>query len=150
MSETTVAQVLAIATPQVTAAEGYRSVAYLDTRGVWTIGFGRTGPDVFRGVTTTLARETMLVNQKLAALCDDLSFHLPWWLNLSAPRAAVLLEMAYQLGVSGLLEFKQMLGAAQRGDFEAAANDDDLSAWAKQTPNREHHEAQQMLTGIAA
>lgn len=34
--------------------EDYRSVAYPDQGGVWTCGFGHTGPDVARGTTCTL------------------------------------------------------------------------------------------------
>jgi len=47
-----------------------------------------------------------------------------------------LLNMAYQLGVSGLLNFSKMLTALQAGDREEAAREALDSLWAKQTPNR--------------
>ena len=33
--------------------EGVRVTAYQDVRGVWTIGYGHTGPDVVEGMTIT-------------------------------------------------------------------------------------------------
>src|SRR5271168_2009400 len=33
--------------------EGFKLRAYQDTRGIWTIGYGHTGPDVKRGVIWT-------------------------------------------------------------------------------------------------
>ena len=35
--------------------EGLRLAAYQDSGGVWTIGFGDTGPDVVKGLRITLA-----------------------------------------------------------------------------------------------
>jgi lysozyme len=34
--------------------EDYRSTAYPDPRGIWTCGYGHTGPDVKKGTTCTL------------------------------------------------------------------------------------------------
>ena len=36
--------------------EGLRLVAYLDSVGVWTIGYGDTGPDVVKGLVITKAQ----------------------------------------------------------------------------------------------
>lgn len=35
------------------AHEGLRLAAYQDERGIWTIGYGHTGPDVHEGMTIT-------------------------------------------------------------------------------------------------
>lgn len=45
--------------------EGLRLHAYQDSGGVWTIGWGHTGPDVHEGLVWTRA-------QALAALREDL------------------------------------------------------------------------------
>ena len=45
-------------------------------------------------------------------------------------------NMAYQLGVSGLLKFGKMLAALDRGDRAIAAAEALDSTWAKQTPAR--------------
>lgn len=36
------------------AREGVRTKAYKDTKGIWTIGVGHTGPEVFSGLVWTL------------------------------------------------------------------------------------------------
>lgn len=45
-------------------------------------------------------------------------------------------NMAYQLGVSGVLRFRKMLEALRAGDREKAAEEALDSAWATQTPER--------------
>lgn len=40
----------ALAAPFVSSWEGCRLTAYQDVAGVWTIGYGHTGPDVFSGL----------------------------------------------------------------------------------------------------
>lgn len=47
--------------------EGYRTAAYQDTRGIWTIGVGHTGPEVRPGLIWTNG-------QVDAALSDDLAW----------------------------------------------------------------------------
>jgi lysozyme len=42
-------------------SEGLRLTAYQDTGGVWTIGYGHTGPDVHQGLTITEARADELL-----------------------------------------------------------------------------------------
>jgi len=45
--------------------EGIRQKAYKDTKGIWTIGVGHTGPNVYEGLAWTL-------QQVYDALADDL------------------------------------------------------------------------------
>ena len=49
------------------------------------------------------------------------------WNSMAAPRQAVLVEMAYLLGYSGLFGFENMRLAIQRGEWEAAADEMALS-----------------------
>ncbi len=65
----------------------------------------------------------------------------------SNARRAVLINMAYQIGVSGLFEFKEMFAAIERADFAAAADAMLASKWAQRTPERAARLAQQMRTG---
>jgi len=72
---------------------------------------------------------------------------LPWMEKLSDQRQAVLIEMAFQMGVSGLLQFKRMLSAVEDGQYFEAAAQMVESTWARQTPARAHRMALQMETG---
>lgn len=45
--------------------EGLRLVAYLDSVGVWTIGYGDTGPDVVKGLTITKGQAEERLRKRL-------------------------------------------------------------------------------------
>lgn len=46
--------------------EGLRLTAYQDSVGVWTIGYGHTGPDVHPGLTITQQQAGALLQQDVA------------------------------------------------------------------------------------
>jgi lysozyme len=52
------------------AFEGLRLTAYQDSTGIWTIGYGHTGPDVHQGLVITEAEATTLL---MADLADDVA-----------------------------------------------------------------------------
>jgi lysozyme len=56
--------------------------------------------------------------------------------------------MSFQLGVDGLLGFKNTLKMIEQRNYEAAAAGMLNSLWAKQTPERANRMAEQMRTGI--
>jgi lysozyme len=55
---------------------------------------------------------------------------------LSQYRQAVLIDMSYQLGVTGVLRFTKMWSAIAAGHFKTAAAEMLDSLWARQTPAR--------------
>lgn len=63
------------------------------------------------------------------------------------PRGAVLLDMAYNMGVAGLMNFHHMLAAVQAGDWKTAAAEMLNSTWAKQVKNRAYRLAAVMENG---
>ena len=72
---------------------------------------------------------------------------MPWARALSPERQAVLVNMAFNLGIAGLLAFKRMLAACERGEYAAAAREMLDSVWAKQVGARAVRLAEQMRTG---
>jgi lysozyme len=73
------------------------------------------------------------------AVQDDLAAlppRLPFWNQLNGPRQRVLAEMAYQMGVDGVLKFRKTLAALERGDYLAAADEMLDSKWALETRKR--------------
>lgn len=123
--------------------EGYRQHPYRDSVGVETIGYGFNlqadglSPDESDCVLLLRVRKRYLT--LIAAL--------PWVKSLDEARQGVLLNMAYNLGVAGLLEFRQMLGNVQAGQFNLAAADMLASKWAEQVGSRAQRLAQQMRDG---
>ena len=130
--------------------EGRRSHAYADplTGGApWTVGVGFTGPDIKADTVMTDLQIDAELDHRLEMICGQLDADISWWRTLSDERQDVLVQMAYQLGVSGLLQFKITLGSVKAGDYAAAAMGMMQSTWARQTPARALRLATQMRTG---
>ena len=145
MTDSRIVAAIAVATPNITSDEGFRARAYQDTVGVWTVGYGQTGFDVMPGSTTTIATARLWRDKRIAEISADLSLRLPWWVELAPAQMAALIEMAYQLGISGLLNFKFMLSALRAGDWQQARADALNSLWARQAPARAQRTAAQLI-----
>ena len=69
--------------------------------------------------------------------------------NAARPRAEVLIDMAFNMGVAGLLQFQATLNAVQRDKYELAASRMLASKWAQQdVPKRARAAAERMRTGL--
>jgi lysozyme len=123
--------------------EGWRAEPYEDHLGFWTIGYGflidRRKPTRLPESVGELWLEE-LVQERQRALDDAL----PWLLAQPDEIRDALTNMAYQMGVSGVLKFKGMLEALKAGKRELAANEALDSLWARQTPERARRVAEQI------
>lgn len=115
--------------------EGWRPHVYLDSLGFQTIGHGFL-VDARRG--DGLPPEIGEAWLRLAAErhWSALLARLPWLAQQPDDAQRALGNMAYQLGVDGVLGFRLMLAALERGDRESAAENALASAWHSQTPAR--------------
>lgn len=112
--------------------EGLRLKTYRCTAGKLTIGIGRNLDDV--GISESEAR--VLLANDIAKVASQLDNALPWWKSLSEPRQRVLANMAFNLGITGLLGFKNTLGMIERGEYTKAADAMLASKWARQVGAR--------------
>lgn len=126
--------------------EGEVLSAYQDHLGYLTIGVGRL-IDARRGGGISAEESAMLLGNDVARVAAELDQRLPWWRGLDDARQGVILNMAFQLGVGGLLGFRMTLGLVQAGRYEDAAAQMLRSKWATQTPQRAQRVAEQMRTG---
>lgn len=127
--------------------EGVIPHAYQDHLGYWTIGVGRLidkrkGGGLSRDEIQYLLNNDMREKEK--AVLDNI----PWAANLDDARFCVLVMMAFQLGIDGLLKFKNTLAKTRAGDYAGAADSMLKSLWAKQTPARAKRTAMMMRTGV--
>jgi GH24 family phage-related lysozyme (muramidase) len=141
-------EVIAIARPMIGSDEGCRLSAYLDSRGIPTIGWGRAGPDVHLGMNCTQAMADMWRDSAILNRIQGLDWNFPWWRTLDPIRAAVLIDMAYQLGVHGLTLWHNTLAALKAEDWQSAHDNMLKSKAAIETPNRYKRLADQVLTGV--
>jgi len=126
-------------------AEGCRLTAYQDTVGVWTIGYGHAY--VHPGTVWSQAQADAQLTADIAHTEAGLDAHLPWWRTLDDVRQDVLVNMAFNLGVTSLCQFRNTLAAIQAGKWQAVHDGMLHSLWAKQVGARAQRLAQQMLTG---
>lgn len=134
-------------TRQLRGDEGVKAHAYQDHLGFWTIGVGRLVDERKAGSGLRPEEITFLLNNDIDDRIRELGRRLPWFLDLDPARQGVLLNMSFQMGVDGLLGFKNTLKLVERGDYTQAAENMLLSKWAGQTPARAQRMAEQMRTG---
>ena len=133
-------------TKQLRIDEGEVLHAYQDHLGYWTIGVGRL-IDKRKGGGITEDESAYLLRNDILTRMVALDKRIPWFKKLDTARQGVLLNMAFQLGVGGLLNFKNTLAKVEAGDYEGAAANMLKSKWASQTPARAKRMAEQMRTG---
>ena len=129
--------------------EGCRLAAYRDTLGVWTIGYGCTGPEIGPGTVWSQdqAEQSFSQRYELAAAQAQRDLGDSAWFCLDPARQAALTDMAYQLGGTGLAAFARMLAALRAGDWLTARNQCLDSRYARQTPARAARNAAILLSG---
>ena len=123
--------------------EGLKLKPYMDGRNKLSIGVGRN-LDV-SGISKDEA--LLLLHNDIDRIRRELDKSLPWWRKLSDVRQKVLISMAFNLGMGGLLEFNRMLSYLQVGDYAAAAGEMLSSAWANQVGTRAIELADMMENG---
>ncbi len=126
--------------------EGCVLHAYQDHLGYLTIGIG-TLIDKRKGGGITRAEALFLLKNRISQIEFDLVQSLPWISQIDRVRYYALVNMGFQLGVSGLLKFKNTLAAMKKGDYDEAAIGVMNSLYATQVPNRAERIAKQILTG---
>ena len=131
--------------------EGFRESVYRCSEGYPTIGLGaKIGPK-----DADLSNYTLTVNRAIAEamMQKELSHaevrlaECEWFLGLDLERSKIIMSMCYQMGVSGVLGFKNMIAAIERKDWARASREALDSKWARQTPERANRHAQVLLTG---
>jgi len=111
--------------------EGFRSKPYPDPIHGWEV------PTYGHGLTYITESESLeIVKNRLIEVEARLRTNIVFFYSLHYQIRNVLIEMAYQMGVNGVLKFKNMLRALSQEDYETAADEMLDSRWAKQTPSR--------------
>lgn len=123
--------------------EGERLFPYKCTAGRLTIGVGRNLDD--RGITAE--ESAYLLGNDIDDYWERLEIELPWVHDLDPVRQRVLLDMAFNLGIGGLLGFKMTLAAIRGKEYERAAAMMLQSRWATQVGQRAKRLSRMMFTG---
>ena len=137
--------------------EGFSHKVYKDKSG-YSIGYGyslthnplhlnKKQLSEFRrnGISETSARQ--LVTKVCAKVKDGLQAKYEWFNTLSNPRAMVLLDMGYNLGLGGLGDFNKTMVHIKMGRTTMASAEMLRSRWAKQVHGRSRELSEIMKTG---
>lgn len=124
--------------------EGFRENVYRDPKGFLTIGFG-FNLDV-NGLPMSVALNWLDYN--IFQLESDLVKQISFWGDLNEARKSVLINMAYQMGIGGLLGFHGMLKKLGSKDYIGAATEMKDSVWYRDFTNRASRLIKIMISGV--
>ena len=112
--------------------EGFRSKVYKCTEGYDTIGYGFAIKDLELDEDIS----EMILMQKLDNLMTRIGKTFVWWRSADSTVKDVVVEMCYQLCVSGFSKFKKTIDHLENKRYGKASAEMLDSKWARQTPNR--------------
>ena len=112
--------------------EGYRASVYLDSLSKPTIGYG------FLIDSLELQEDIcqLILMRKLEKLIKNIKFNFKWFDDMPEKVQDVIINMCYQLGVSGVSKFKKTIQFIKNKQWEKASVEMLDSKWFFQTPQR--------------
>jgi lysozyme len=132
---------VSLALARLVTEEGFRAIPYTDTTGNLTIGYGC---NLSAGWSQALAANVL--SYQLAQVLNAVQ-GLPWWHPEEPVRGSVILDLGFNLGVTGLLHFPNMLAAYAIKDWTAASAQLLDSDAARALPDRYETLSQLLLNG---
>ena len=122
-----------VAVKQLIGHEGFKSKPYKCTNNKWTIGFG------INLETESIPYEVALfwLEYKVEETDNILSGKLIFYSGLTDNRKSVLINMAFNLGINGLLNFRKTLKLIEQGNFLDASKEMLDSQWAREDVGNE-------------
>lgn len=112
-------------------------------KGLLTIGYGRN----LMGRGLSQEESEYLLKNDLKEVYDDLVKTYPWFLKLTPNRQVVMIDLRFNMGAAKLAEFKNTLAFIATGDYDNAAKNLLLSAYAKQVGKRALRNAEMLRNG---
>ena len=131
--------------------EGVEREVYKDSVGIDTIGVGhnlyaKPLPESWSPPLTDLQIDQLL-SEDLVEVFEGLDKHMPDWKELSEPRQRVLVNMAFNMGIEGLMTFKNTLKAIEESNYSYASALMMQSKWARQVGARASRLSSMMSVG---
>ena len=108
--------------------EGLRLTAYQDSVGVWTIGYGHTGPEVHSGLTITQAQADSYLQSDLQKFANCVSTYITATLNPN--QVGALISWSYNVGC-GSLQTSTLRRRLNAGEAPNTVAREELPKWNK-------------------
>ena len=148
---------LIAATNLIKLHEGFRNKVYRDIIGKITIGYGRDLKDnpptliewntiLFpNGITQDQAEK--LLEPQIIDVNNWLSNTFSWWNNLTTNRKLCLIDIVFNIGKNGFLQFHDTIAALANANYTEAANQLKNSAWYREVGQRARNDVLLMING---
>ena len=114
------------------AHEGFRSKPYRCTEGYLTIAYGQR----LDYIEVDEETGTKWLMKRINDIIKDLDLRFPWYSKAPKEVQDIVVNMSYQMGISGFAQFKQTIKYLEQGLYYKASNEMLDSLWSKQTPER--------------
>ena len=130
---------------QIKKHEGFRSTVYQCTEGYDTIGYGFAIKDLY------LSEEVcdIILIEKIAELKLNITKKFEWFEHSPDTIQNAVINMCYQIGLSGFSKFKKTIYYLETEQYDEAATECLDSLWAKQTPNRAKEVSEAISSAVA-
>ena len=115
--------------------EGMKTHAYKCSEGKITVGVGRN-IDEQGGIGLSEDEIEYLLQNDIERVIVELSSEYEWFSYLDDVRKDVMINIAFNLGITRLRGFKKALAAMESGDYKKASTEFLDSRWAKQVGGR--------------
>ena len=112
--------------------EGFRSKVYKDTLDFDTIGYGFAVKDLVLDEDIC----NIILQRKLEALIRSIEFKFSWYADLPNTVKDVVIEMCFQMGITGFSKFRKTIKHLENEEWELGASEMLISRWNEQTPLR--------------
>lgn len=123
--------------------EGFVAIPYIDSLGNETIGIGWC-----LNTTPMTLDEAMFINKsQLLRVEKEVADNIHFYYGLNNVRKCVLIDMAFNMGINGLMGFKKFLDHLSKGEWDLASQEMLNSLWAKQVGNRAERLVQMIENG---
>tara|TARA_R100000231_G_scaffold50965_4_gene43123 strand:+ start:3716 stop:4189 length:474 start_codon:yes stop_codon:yes gene_type:complete len=120
--------------------EGLVLFAYECSEGKTSLGYGRNLDDT--GITEEEAN--YLLDNDVDKVIDNLDEYWPVWRDMPVQAQAVCIDMTFQMGITGFMNFRRTRALMEMGDFVGASEECLRSKWAEQTPSRANYNSRQL------
>lgn len=116
-----------ILAPLVRESEGCRLTAYQDSAGVWTVGYGHTGPDVYEGLVITKQHAEQLLYADMGDAVEGATELCPVLGDMQhISKLAAISDFVFNFGV-GRLRTSTLRRLINSGQFDLVP--DELRKW---------------------
>jgi lysozyme len=122
--------------------EGTRLDMYQDTLGIWTVGVGHNIQE--KGISQAVME--LMLEEDLAEAVSELKRSVSFFSKMPEQVQEALVNLAFNMGIPRLMQFKKTLAYLRDGNFEAAADELLDSRYAEQVGRRADEGADMIRT----